>query len=345
MDANETLCKNPACRRPIAQVGGGHRRREYCDGACKMAAHRARWQVPHHQRCVAQVRTWGSFQEETTALLAELRSAGNAEYARRLAERGQERERPVHHVRIGFWSLHNFDQRDEEWRRTNLGELKLQALTPLQGASGREIVSPLGLNGKTGGRLTHDNSETTEQRLSDGLATQGVIFTDTDSALKEYPELFKKYFGTIIPPADNKFSALNSAVWSGGSFIYIPPGVHVDMPPQARRSGSKIFSRATVCERPITTADTSSSRTSGCRSDTCGLSPAPETPRAPPGCAAPPDCRARRAVRAPLHGDAASQARPARSLTGFCFDAAEFTFVTACSYAPPHFDADLSIAA
>ena len=54
-----------------------------------------------------------------------------------------------------------------------------------------------------------------------------------DTALREYPELVKQYFGTVIPPSDNKFAALNSAVWSGGSFIYVPPGVHVDMPLQA----------------------------------------------------------------------------------------------------------------
>jgi len=65
------------------------------------------------------------------------------------------------------------------------------------------------------------------------LADQGVLFLDTDSALKEHPEIFKKYFAKIIPPEDNKFAALNSAVWSGGSFIYIPPGVKVDMPLQA----------------------------------------------------------------------------------------------------------------
>jgi len=69
--------------------------------------------------------------------------------------------------------------------------------------------------------------------LRKDLADQGVLFLDTDSALKEQPEIFKKYFGKIIPPEDNKFSALNSAVWSGGSFIYIPPGVKVDMPLQA----------------------------------------------------------------------------------------------------------------
>lgn len=65
------------------------------------------------------------------------------------------------------------------------------------------------------------------------LTNKGVIFLDTDTALKKYPELFKEYFGTVVPSADNKFSALNSAVWSGGSFIYIPKGVRVDLPLQA----------------------------------------------------------------------------------------------------------------
>ena len=76
-------------------------------------------------------------------------------------------------------------------------------------------------------------SEVVYHNLRKDLADQGVLFLDTDSALKEHPEIFKKYFAKIIPPEDNKFSALNSAVWSGGSFIYIPPGVKVDMPLQA----------------------------------------------------------------------------------------------------------------
>ncbi|MGY5141081.1 MAG: Fe-S cluster assembly protein SufB [Candidatus Nitrosopumilus sp. Bin_571-38] len=76
-------------------------------------------------------------------------------------------------------------------------------------------------------------SEVVYHSLREDLAKQGVLFLDTDAALKEHPELFKKYFGKIIPPEDNKFAALNSAVWSGGSFIYVPPGVHIDMPLQA----------------------------------------------------------------------------------------------------------------
>jgi Fe-S cluster assembly protein SufB len=69
--------------------------------------------------------------------------------------------------------------------------------------------------------------------MQKSLEDQGVIFTDTDTALREYPELFRKYFATIIPPADNKFAALNSAVWSGGSFIYVPKGVKCEVPLQA----------------------------------------------------------------------------------------------------------------
>ena len=76
-------------------------------------------------------------------------------------------------------------------------------------------------------------SEVVYHSLHKNLTEKGVIFTDTDTALREYPDLFKEYFGTIIPPADNKFAALNTAVWSGGSFIYVPKGVRVEIPLQA----------------------------------------------------------------------------------------------------------------
>src|SRR6201992_3612364 len=76
-------------------------------------------------------------------------------------------------------------------------------------------------------------SEVVYHSIREDLEAQGVIFLDTDSGLREQPEIFRKYFGTVIPAGDNKFSALNSAVWSGGSFIYVPPGVHVDIPLQA----------------------------------------------------------------------------------------------------------------
>jgi Fe-S cluster assembly protein SufB len=70
-------------------------------------------------------------------------------------------------------------------------------------------------------------------KINEELERQGVIFLDTDTGLKEYPELFEEYFGSVIPVGDNKFASLNSAVWSGGSFIYVPKGVHVAIPLQA----------------------------------------------------------------------------------------------------------------
>lgn len=76
-------------------------------------------------------------------------------------------------------------------------------------------------------------SEVIYGSLKTELSDKGVIFTDTDTAVREYPDLVREYFATIIPPTDNKFAALNSAVWSGGSFIYIPKGVKIDFPLQA----------------------------------------------------------------------------------------------------------------
>ena len=76
-------------------------------------------------------------------------------------------------------------------------------------------------------------SEVVYHSLQKKLTDQGVIFLDMDSGLREHEELVKQYFGTIIPSNDNKFAALNTAVWSGGSFIYVPPGVHIDLPLQA----------------------------------------------------------------------------------------------------------------
>ncbi|HMQ29797.1 MAG TPA: Fe-S cluster assembly protein SufB [Chloroflexaceae bacterium] len=76
-------------------------------------------------------------------------------------------------------------------------------------------------------------SEVVYHSLREEWAKLGVIFLDTDTALREHPEVFKQYFGTIIPAADNKYAALNTAVWSGGSFVYVPKGVKVDIPLQA----------------------------------------------------------------------------------------------------------------
>ena len=76
-------------------------------------------------------------------------------------------------------------------------------------------------------------SEVVYHKIREDLEEKGVIFVDTDTALREHEELFKEYFGTVIPVGDNKFSALNTATWSGGSFIYVPPNVNVEIPLQA----------------------------------------------------------------------------------------------------------------
>src|SRR6201998_1459368 len=76
-------------------------------------------------------------------------------------------------------------------------------------------------------------SEVVYHKIREDLEEKGVIFLDTDSALKEHPDLFKEYYGTVIPAGDNKFAALNTAVWSGGAVIFVPQGGHVGIPPQA----------------------------------------------------------------------------------------------------------------
>jgi len=76
-------------------------------------------------------------------------------------------------------------------------------------------------------------SEVVYHRNREDLEKQGILFSDMDTAVREHPEIVRRFFGKIIPPGDNKFAALNSAVWSGGSFIYVPPGVNCELPLQA----------------------------------------------------------------------------------------------------------------
>ncbi|BFU45892.1 Fe-S cluster assembly protein SufB [Krasilnikovia sp. MM14-A1004] len=76
-------------------------------------------------------------------------------------------------------------------------------------------------------------SEVVYHKIREDLEEQGVIFLDTDTGLREHEDIFKEYFGTVIPVGDNKFASLNTSVWSGGSFIYVPKGVHVEIPLQA----------------------------------------------------------------------------------------------------------------
>ncbi len=84
-----------------------------------------------------------------------------------------------------------------------------------------------------GGVTAQYESEAVYHSVREDLEEQGVLFLDMDSGLKKFPDIVKKYFCTVVPASDNKFSALNTAVWSGGSFIYVPKGVHVEMPVQA----------------------------------------------------------------------------------------------------------------
>ncbi|MGB3829265.1 MAG: Fe-S cluster assembly protein SufB, partial [Ornithinimicrobium sp.] len=84
-----------------------------------------------------------------------------------------------------------------------------------------------------GGVAAQYESEVVYHQIREDLEEQGVLFIDTDTALREHEDLFREYFASVIPVGDNKFAALNTSVWSGGSFIYVPPGVHVDIPLQA----------------------------------------------------------------------------------------------------------------
>ncbi|MCX7838551.1 MAG: Fe-S cluster assembly protein SufB [Anaerolineae bacterium] len=113
-----------------------------------------------------------------------------------------------------------------------VGFVKIDSIAP----AGMEPVYDIEVDGPHNfvaeGLIVH-NSEVVYHNIQENLKKQGVIFLGMDQGLAEYPDLVKKYFGTVIPPSDNKFAALNSAVWSGGSFIYVPPGVRVEMPLQA----------------------------------------------------------------------------------------------------------------
>lgn len=97
-------------------------------------------------------------------------------------------------------------------------------------------------------------SEVIYKSLKDEWRAQGVVFADCSTGLREHEEIFKRYFATIVPPHDNKFAALNSAVWSGGSFVYVPRGVHVTMPLQAyfriERSQMGQFERTLIVVEP-----------------------------------------------------------------------------------------------
>ena len=113
-----------------------------------------------------------------------------------------------------------------------LGYVRVESITPVGVEATYDIEVAGHHNFVAEGFVVH-NSEVVYHKNREDLESRGILFCDMDTALREYPELVKKYFGSVIPPADNKFAALNTSVWSGGSFIYIPPGVDCEMPLQA----------------------------------------------------------------------------------------------------------------
>lgn len=112
------------------------------------------------------------------------------------------------------------------------GYVRIDSITPDGEAEVYDIEVDGPHNFVAEGLIVH-NSEVVYHQVREDLEKQGVIFMDMDSGLREHEDLVREYFATIIPPNDNKLAALNSAVWSGGSFVYVPPGVHVEMPLQA----------------------------------------------------------------------------------------------------------------
>ena len=119
--------------------------------------------------------------------------------------------------------------------------------------------------------VIQDEFEVVYRNLRENLEKDGVIFVKIDTAVKDYPELIEKYFGKVIPPEDNKYGALNSAIWSGGSFIYLPPNVRNKVPIHADYENSGQFERNLIiadegaelhyvegCIPPVHTASTES---------------------------------------------------------------------------------------
>ena len=114
----------------------------------------------------------------------------------------------------------------------HLGFARIEAITPAGLAETYDIAVDGPHNFVAEGLIVH-NSESVYHNIRKDLEAQGVVFMDTDTALKEHPEIFREHFGTVIPANDNKLAALNTAVWSGGSFVWVPKNVHVEIPLQA----------------------------------------------------------------------------------------------------------------
>jgi len=187
------------------------------------------------------------FHEPTEGYVFRGRKGLNAEVVRQISEMKQE---PAWMREFRLGSLETFFQKPMPHWGGDLSELDFQDIYYYVRASDRQEKSwddlpddirrtydrlgiPEAEKKYLAGVKAQYESEVVYGSLQEDLARKGVIFTDTDSAVREHPDLVREYFGTVIPPADNKFAALNSAVWSGGSFIYVPKGVHIEFPLQA----------------------------------------------------------------------------------------------------------------
>ncbi|HLZ24048.1 MAG TPA: hypothetical protein VKQ30_18190, partial [Ktedonobacterales bacterium] len=135
---------------------------------------------------------------------------------------------------------------EEEWRKTDVRGLKLQRLAsftePNGAAQGGDLPAEISASGdvaERGGLVIQRDSMTVSNQLQEELRRQGVVFCDLDAAVRDYPELVRRYFQTCVPVDFNRFSALHNSFWSGGSFVYVPKGADVTLPLQASFWASK----------------------------------------------------------------------------------------------------------
>ncbi len=162
-----------------------------------------------------------------------------------------------------FESLAMPTLKDEEWRRTDIRALRLESVVPFATPGSRvatvdhlppELRNDLAAGDQIAGLLVQQDSGSIFGSLQDAQASRGVVFCDLPTAVREHGDLVKRYFGRAVPAAYSKFSALQTAFWSGGIFLYVPRGVEVAIPLQAitylGTTGLSSFSRALIVAEP-----------------------------------------------------------------------------------------------
>lgn len=188
-----------------------------------------------------------SFRDEGVESIFDTGKGITEEVVREISRRKDE---PEWMLNYRLESFRHFEERPmPEWGAVDLSELNLDEFTYFRQVTDeparnwddvpdkiKDTFERLGVPQAEREYLAGSVVQYESEAIYEGLQKQyeelGVVFTDTDTALKKYPELFKEHFGTVIPYDDNKFAALNGAVWSGGSFIYVPKGVKIDVPLQ-----------------------------------------------------------------------------------------------------------------